>query len=65
MKFNPPKWARWIAQESNGDWWHYENKPISGFRRWMPTHGNFVYSHKTKPVKNWREQLYKIEWRWV
>ena len=24
-----PVWANWLAQDFNGDWWWYEDKPIN------------------------------------
>jgi hypothetical protein len=29
-----PEWANWLAQDANGGWYLYENKPDSGLAQW-------------------------------
>jgi hypothetical protein len=29
-----PAWANWLAQDSNGGWYLYENKPVRGVAQW-------------------------------
>lgn len=33
-----PEWANWLAQDGNGAWWWYEDKPltINGEIVWKP-----------------------------
>jgi len=30
-----PEWAQWLAADSDGSWWWYENQPILGRRGWV------------------------------
>lgn len=29
-----PEWANWLAQDANGGWYLYENKPVRGITQW-------------------------------
>lgn len=31
-----PEWAMWLAQDKNGDWCHFLEKPIQGLFHWIP-----------------------------
>lgn len=37
-----PKWANWLAQDEDGEWWWYEMKPKLrfGFKAWVETSRN-------------------------
>lgn len=29
-----PFWAKWLAQDADGEWWWYEVQPEKGVTRW-------------------------------
>ena len=64
-KFNPPEWARYFAQDADGWWAYYSAKPLPITFAWWKVRVNVIklYAYKGKPVKNWRDQLYRIEWK--
>jgi len=60
-----PKWANWLAQDSNGSWFWYEHKPHTGIG-WIdnagvygPDTGKWKRASDDKPNENWKETLEK------
>jgi len=62
-KFNPPWWTNWMAQDASGCWFYFESRPtIIPCNVWISKTGKFKFAYRTSKAKNWRDQLYKIEW---
>jgi len=59
-----PDWAKWVAQDKNGDWWCYERMPrISdmGPFEWSFSGGDCELLGTFEPNPNWRETLREVE----
>jgi len=61
-----PDWANWLAQDSNGAWWVYSDKPvISEYSKiWAAptaTGCKFEKIAKDEPNPGWENALYRIE----
>jgi hypothetical protein len=39
---NAPEWANWLAQDHDGGWWWFENKPSLGTHCWNRTTGKYA-----------------------
>ncbi len=50
-----PKWAQWLAQDLNGEWWWYENEPFLNRDAWVPDGGNHEMFIPVSAY--WRESL--------
>lgn len=52
-----PPWANFLARDSNGYWYWYENEPdcdkVSGL--WL--HEGYNYKRHFKRIENWKETL--------
>lgn len=52
-----PYWARWLAQDSDGEWWWFENEPNAhrshGFWVTGPENGRTVWSRTTCCCGDW------------
>lgn len=54
-----PEWANWMAQDSDGEWNCFENKPKIYGGVWSDREpGSMLYLGKPSP--DWREELYEI-----
>jgi len=53
-----PPWAKWIAQDRNGEIWVFEAQPDIGISCWYPKIGKMLgFITKGKPNPHWRESL--------
>jgi len=53
---NAPEWANWLAQDANGDWYWYKERPIPDSRDHIWTHKKYGYKHEralTPYIKEW------------
>lgn len=41
---NSPDWAKWLAQDSSGEWFWYGEKPVFRRGEWEPTGGSVGYA---------------------
>lgn len=63
-----PEWANWLAQDEDGGWYAYENKPHCELNDIWSSNvrkGRFEFLYKDgylEYVADWREQLYKLYW---
>jgi len=66
MKDNFPPWARWIAQDEDGQIWCFEHSPRNHFKhinRWLPFYVHIYYVTRAeyvgqgKPNPHWRNSL--------
>ena len=64
-KFQPPEWANWMAMDADGWWLYYKTEPYLIDYEWQYRDMDYQLAYKTKPVKNWRDQLYRITWEEV
>ena len=59
-----PDWATHIAQDQDGMWTFFENKPQYGSMRetywWDPTHGKFRYAYSDAPNTDWKSTLREL-----
>lgn len=55
-----PKWARYLAQDSDGAWWWYEKKPqpLDGF--WWSDTGLVEEDCVQSPSSNWESSLQQL-----
>lgn len=54
-----PEWANWMAQDEDGKWYCFVNKPKPRGVIWND--GGFALMlYRGKPSPDWREELYKI-----
>jgi len=56
-----PEWARWAAQDKNGDWWWYEVEPEidKDEEIWDAPVGDFLDAFEGRPMSNdqWKDTL--------
>ena len=67
MKFDIdiPKEANWMAQDEDGSWWVYKNKPFYAepYKQWDIDDGSFTERLVSGTVpKNAKYELYKLYW---
>lgn len=56
-----PEWARWVAQDANGNWWAYEHEPNEGATSWYENEvGRYQLLKKAPPNGDWRDSLKKV-----
>ena len=57
-----PEWVRWIAQDSDGNWWGYEHEPNLSDIGWYENEvGRSIWMTKTRPNSSWRQEIHKID----
>ena len=61
-----PMWAKWLAQDLNGNWYIYENKPKVEFESYwkmtgLDTSARFEVITEGVPNQHWKETLVEIE----
>ena len=57
-----PDWVTRIAQDKSGDWFMYENRPISSKDYWVADGGKWeTLVLCCEPNPNWRETLREVE----
>lgn len=57
------KWVKYIAQDEDGIWWAYPNKPKQFFGSksgYWDTYGEIEYLAYDRKPTNWQLELYKI-----
>lgn len=53
-----PEWAQWVAQDADGEWFWYEEKPGLASCTWYENDGeDVVFALKGNENPNWRETL--------
>lgn len=52
-----PEWAQWVAQDEDGDWYWYENKPRLFDKHWMIDGGKTEFKFFDIHTPDWRETL--------
>lgn len=58
---NIPHWARWVAQDEDGQWWGYEVEPQEYERGWYENElGRRIRLKKTAENPKWRYSLVKL-----
>ena len=57
-----PKWAKWLAQSPNGDWFFYEKKPkcLQYIKGWDGGGRNWFAKCDT-PRGDWRKMIVRVE----
>lgn len=56
-------WAKnpcvnWICQDSDGEWWAYQDKPVMADGAWIPSSNSYWDLIESKnPNPNWKETL--------
>jgi hypothetical protein len=57
-----PDWARWLAQDANGNWWVFEHEPNEGATSWYENEvGRYQLVHNGLPNPDWRNSLMKVK----
>ncbi len=59
MKVRLSPWAKWIAQDENGEWWEYKSKPIVGTNAWTGEDMNKIA--QCFPPKDFTKELYEVK----
>lgn len=49
-----PEWAGWLARDSDGEWYWYEEKPKKAEKCWLRSEGK---AQRICPEKYWRNSL--------
>jgi len=49
-----PEWARFVAQDDDGDWYWYESEPQAGSHSWVE-HGNGRILFAAESAADWRD----------
>jgi len=52
-----PEWANWLAQDEDGSWWWYEDKPKLNLDIWWGCDRMMPVFGKKEFTPNWRETL--------
>lgn len=53
-----PAWARWLAQDYNGRWYFFSDKPVMGVNEWMSLPGSMAREAGNGHINpNWRYML--------
>ncbi len=54
-----PEWAKFLAMDSDNEWFWFENKPVLGARAWFEWKGKFELISLEIPSENpfWRQTL--------
>ena len=52
-----PKWANWLAQDSTGYWYWWENKPMAASFGMWGLGGQFCRAGKEIPDEKWNQTL--------
>jgi hypothetical protein len=54
-----PDWAQWLAQDEDGEWNWFQDKPqVMGRGEWMTlTGGNFEWARTTPCQRKWQKTL--------
>ena len=53
-----PDWAKWLATDSSGDVFAYEDRPVQRQFSWDAAHGARIRLYRTLPPKDWKDELY-------
>lgn len=51
-----PKWANWLAQDQNGIWFWWKDRPIPSYGLWG-LGGKFLRASHDDFNENWRDTL--------
>ena len=54
---NAPDWAQWVATDSDGAVWFYEEKPVAEFAAWIVMTGKEKFARDRGDFTAWRESL--------
>ena len=55
-----PEGTRWMAQDQNGEWWFFKNKPTPKHGMWVDMDGDSRFAYPDRPSKDWKSQLYEV-----
>ncbi len=56
-----PDWANYIATDSGGECFAYDNEPEEGALIWIPNCGRCEQIALCEPPKNWKRELYTVK----
>ena len=51
-----PRWAEYLAMDSNGDWWWYEDEPVRNGGSWISSGGGDVEKCK-RDINLWKKTV--------
>lgn len=54
-----PEWAEWLAQDEDGQWGWYEDKPVLGDWSWIWDGGDWKEALAGDRADNWIDTLEK------
>ena len=54
---NAPDWAVWVATDSDGTVWFYEEKPMAEFAAWIAMTGKEKFASTKGNPTAWRSSL--------
>lgn len=53
-----PEWANYLAQDENGNWYWYEDRPLHGETVWVEQSGRAKLALSSEPrFPDWRKSL--------
>lgn len=56
-----PRWAQYIAQDADGQWWAYETEPNLSHISWYENEvGRILKIEHTESDRNWKQNLLKV-----
>jgi len=62
IKDQTPIWARWLAQDCDGNWWAYEHEPNQGDKGWYENEvGQIILLRQAEPPASWQSCLIRLE----
>lgn len=62
VEIKVPEWARWMAQDANGEWYFYGKKPICRGNDWGQSGGRFEAAYSGEASDDWDDSLHKVVW---
>lgn len=60
--YGAPEWARFKAQDEDGQWWYFSSRPVTTKDTWVQgddidVADNFQFDRHAEPNPNWRDTL--------
>lgn len=54
---NTPDWVLFVAKDSDGGWYGYDEKPAMGREEWVSIGERYVFLYRDVDGKNWMNSL--------
>jgi len=61
VEIEVPEGAKWMAQDQNGEWFFYSERPAPIDGMWVAGDGEMRFAYPDKrPGKDWKNQLFEV-----